>query len=46
MQKGDVYTTYADTTKLKSFAGYKPSVDLKEGIRNFIKWYKDYYKLG
>ena len=46
MQKGDVYTTYADTTKLESFAGYKPSVDLKEGIHNFVEWYKDYYKLG
>ncbi len=46
MQKGDVYTTYADTTKLESFTGYKPSVDLKEGIHNFVKWYKDYYKLG
>lgn len=46
MQRGDVYTTYADTSKLESFAGYKPSVDLKEGIHNFVKWYKDYYKLG
>ena len=45
MQKGDVYTTYADTTKLESFAGYKPSVDLKEGIHKFIDWYKGYYKV-
>jgi UDP-glucuronate 4-epimerase len=45
MQKGDVYTTYADTTKLESLAGYKPKVDLIDGIHNFVEWYKGYYKL-
>lgn len=45
MQKGDVYTTYADTTKLESFSGYKPSVDLVEGIHKFVEWYKGYYKV-
>lgn len=45
MQKGDVYITYADTEKLESFVGYKPSVELKEGIHNFIKWYREYYKV-
>lgn len=45
MQKGDVYITYADTAKLESFVGYKPSVDLKEGIHKFIDWYKGYYNV-
>lgn len=45
MQKGDVYTTYADTAKLKSFAGYEPKTSLKEGIHNFVAWYKEYYKV-
>ena len=45
MQKGDVYTTYADTEKLEAFVGYKPKIDLKEGIHNFIDWYKKYYNI-
>lgn len=45
MQKGDVYTTYADTEKLEYFVGYKPKIDLKEGIHNFIDWYKKYYNI-
>lgn len=43
MQQGDVYITYADTHKLEEITGYKPSVDLKEGIHHFIDWYKKYY---
>lgn len=44
MQQGDVYQTYADTTKLEREIGYKPIVNLKEGIRNFIDWYRKYYE--
>lgn len=40
MQPGDVYQTYADTTKLESEMKYHPVVSLHEGIRNFIDWYK------
>ena len=40
MQPGDVYQTYADTTKLENNMGYKPSVSLHEGIAHFIDWYK------
>lgn len=43
MQKGDVYTTYADTTKLKQETGYQPKVGIEEGIRRFVNWYKSYY---
>ncbi|UBM58071.1 GDP-mannose 4,6-dehydratase [Marinilongibacter aquaticus] len=39
MQPGDVYQTYADTRKLESELGYKPSVSLHEGVGNFAKWY-------
>lgn len=40
MQPGDVYQTYADTSKLEHDMGYKPSTSLKEGIAHFIYWYK------
>ncbi len=43
MQPGDVYQTYADTSKLERDFGYKPSVTLHEGIGRFIEWYKDYF---
>ena len=40
MQAGDVYQTYADTTRLETEVGYKPSISLHEGIGRFIDWYK------
>lgn len=40
MQPGDVYQTYADTTKLERERNYRPKVLLTEGIRNFAEWYK------
>lgn len=40
MQQGDVYQTYADTTKLEKEIGYKPVVTLNAGIEKFIQWYK------
>ncbi|MFA6591862.1 MAG: NAD-dependent epimerase [Bacteroidales bacterium] len=39
MQQGDVYETYADTTKLQQDLGYKPKVSLKEGVDRFVEWY-------
>ena len=42
MQPGDVVATMADINKIKSL-GYQPKTDIKEGIANFIKWYKSYY---
>ena len=45
MQPGDVPVTYADTTPLKRDHGYKPSTDLRTGLRNFARWYKDFYKI-
>lgn len=42
MQQGDVYQTYADTSKLEKEVGYKPSISLHEGITNFIKWFQSF----
>jgi UDP-glucuronate 4-epimerase len=42
MQKGDVYQTYADTSNLEKLVGYKPQVNLKVGIKNFIDWRKNF----
>lgn len=44
MQAGDVPTTYADTAPLERDFGFKPSTPLREGLRNFAKWYKEFYK--
>ena len=45
MQPGDVPVTYADTTPLERDYGYKPSTDLRTGLRNFARCYKDFYKI-
>lgn len=42
MQKGDVYTTYADTSKLEQAIGYKAKTELKQGIEIFVTWYKSF----
>lgn len=43
MQAGDVQSTYADTKDLKSDLSYQPHTELKQGVKEFVKWYKDYY---
>ena len=45
MQPGDVEVTYADTSMLEQDYGFKPNTSLKDGLNEFAKWYKDYYKL-
>ena len=45
MQPGDVPVTYADTRGLEKDYGYRPSTTLREGLRQFAKWYKKYYKV-
>ncbi len=45
MQPGDVYSTYADISELYSDFGYKPKVNIKDGVSNFIDWYIEFYKL-
>ena len=46
MQLGDVESTYADTSKLEEWIGYKPKTSIKDGVSKFIEWYKDYYEIG
>ena len=41
MQPGDVERTYADISKTKKLIGYQPKTTFKEGIKNFVKWYKE-----
>lgn len=43
MQPGDVPITYADTSALEKDFGFKPSTDLKVGLRRFAEWYKAFY---
>ena len=44
MQPGDVPTTYADATALERDYGFTPKITLREGLRHFAEWYKEYYK--
>lgn len=41
MQPGDVDRTYADVSKAKKLIGYEPKTTFKQGIENFVKWYKE-----
>ena len=43
MQKGDVPATWANADLLKRLTGYQPQTDYREGIRQFVSWYRDYY---
>ncbi|WP_423230229.1 NAD-dependent epimerase/dehydratase family protein [Eubacterium aggregans] len=45
MQPGDVPITYADTSALERDFGFKPSTSLREGLRAFAQWYKEFYKI-
>ena len=44
MQAGDTAITYADVSDLERDFGYKPNTSLRKGLREFAKWYKNYYK--
>ena len=43
MQAGDVPVTYADTSALEEDFGFKPNTSLRDGLRAFSKWYKEFY---
>lgn len=43
MQPGDVPITYADTSRLEQDFGFKPTTSLREGLKRFAEWYKEYY---
>ena len=44
IQPGDVLETSADTKPLYDLVGFKPQTTVKEGVQNFVHWYKEYYK--
>ena len=44
MQAGDVPVTYADVTPLERDFGFRPSTPLRDGLRKFATWYKEFYK--
>lgn len=44
MQPGDVPVTYADVSELERDFGFKPSTGLRDGLRNFAEWYREFYK--
>ena len=46
MQKGDVKATSADTKLLKDYIDYAPNTSIKIGIKNFVEWYTNYYKIS
>ena len=45
MQAGDVKATYADTSALEAWVGFKPNTPLKFGVEKFVAWYRQYYKI-
>jgi nucleoside-diphosphate-sugar epimerase len=45
MQPGDVPITYADTSALERDFGFKPSTSLRDGLRKFAEWYKEFYQV-
>ena len=45
MQPGDVPVTYADVTELERDFGFRPATSLREGLRRFARWYKEYYQV-
>lgn len=45
MQTGDVPATWANADLLKSLTGYKPQTNVRNGVKAFIAWYKDYYNV-
>ena len=45
MQSGDVPITYANINKAKKLLNYNPTINIEEGVKNFVEWYRGYYKL-
>ena len=43
MQAGDVKVTSADTSELNHWVNFKPNTSIKEGVKRFVDWYKNYY---
>jgi UDP-glucuronate 4-epimerase len=41
MQPGDVERTYADVSRARELLGYEPSVEFRDGIREFVRWFRE-----
>jgi UDP-glucuronate 4-epimerase len=46
MQAGDCHQTWADTSKLAADTGYAPKVNLEQGVKSFVDWYLNYYRVN
>ena len=46
MQKGDIKKTHSDISKLNKYTNYNPTTDIDVGIKKFIDWYKNYFKIN
>ena len=45
LQAGDVPDTFADSSALEKSVGYKPSVSVEDGVKQFVDWYRDFYQV-
>ena len=45
MQPGDVMETFADIGDLARDVGFKPQTSIEDGVRSFVAWYRDYYRI-
>ena len=45
LQPGDVLETSADTQALYEVIGFKPETTVNDGVKNFVDWYRDFYKV-
>jgi len=45
MLEGDVYETFSDTSKCYNQFNFKPNINIETGLKEFLKWYKKYYKI-
>ena len=45
MQLGDVKDTYADVSNLIADVGYKPDTSIDVGVKRFVEWYRNYFKI-
>ena len=45
LQAGDVPATYADVDDLMKDVGFKPATPISEGVKRFVEWYREYYRI-
>ena len=45
MQKGEVLATFADVSELAEWTGFRPGTGVEQGVRRFVAWYRDYFKV-